>query len=112
MFGHSSFRRAGSGIRPDDVPAAIGGSIPWWWLAVLAGSAAIVGAGLLATAATPFDSGPGTREEDPKCAALARVVAGRSHSMFDAQRYRATERRVYGLCVADPAAFRRLARGY
>jgi hypothetical protein len=52
------------------------------------------------------------REDNPKCAALARVVAARSHSIFDAERYRATERQAYEVCVANPAAFRHIVRGY
>ena len=52
------------------------------------------------------------REVNPKCAALARVVAGRTHSILDSERYRATERQAYDVCAADSVAFRRIVRGY
>lgn len=54
----------------------------------------------------------GRTETDPECASLARVVAGRSHSILDGDRYRATERQAYAVCVSDPAAFRRIVRSY
>ena len=81
-------------------------------IVVAAGAAALILSGLWMTAASPSDSGQAVRADDPQCAALARVVAGRSHSILDGQRYRATERRAYGLCAADPSAFRRIVRGY
>jgi hypothetical protein len=51
-------------------------------------------------------------ESSPECARLARAVASRSHSILDGARVRATERQAYDVCAADPAAFRRLVRGY
>lgn len=54
----------------------------------------------------------GQWEPNPECASLARAVANRAHSMLDGARFRATERQAYGVCVSDPAAFRRIVRGY
>lgn len=54
----------------------------------------------------------GRTETDPVCASLARVVAGRAHSILESDRYRATERQAYAVCIGDPAAFRRIVRNY
>jgi predicted trehalose synthase len=45
-------------------------------------------------------------------ATVARSVANRAHSMLDGTRFRATQRQAYGICVSDPAAFRRIVRGF
>lgn len=76
----------------------------WAWAAVVAAAILAVGVGVSGAA--------GSREASPECASLARAVASRSQSMFDAPRFRATERQAYGVCAADPAAFRRIVRGY
>jgi hypothetical protein len=41
---------------------------------------------------------------------LARIVAGREHTMLDSRRFRDTERQAYHVCVQDPAVFRKLIR--
>jgi hypothetical protein len=52
----------------------------------------------------------GKAESSPECAQLARIVAGREHSMLDSRRFRNTERQAYSACARDPAAFRKLIR--
>jgi hypothetical protein len=112
MSGHENSIEAGRSQRAAGSGIVSGCQGSAGRLAVVVAAAIVVLAGLWATA-TMSHSAPGNaRETDPQCAALARVVAGRNHSMFDGRRYRATEQRVYGLCIADPAAFRRLVRGY
>ena len=79
---------------------------------LIAGAVFAVATGLIALAGlwssgAPVVAGAG-REVNPKCVALARVAAGRAHSMFDSERYRATERQAYEVCRADPVAFRRI----
>jgi hypothetical protein len=76
----------------------------WGWAATLVATILVVGIGISGAA--------GIREASPECASLARAVASRSHSMFDGAHFRATERQAYGVCAADPAAFRRIVRGY
>jgi hypothetical protein len=76
--------------------------------------ALLVALGVLWSASAPFAgrAADGPRASHPECAALARSVAGRSHSILDSARYRATERQAYGVCLSDPPAFRRIVRGY
>lgn len=52
----------------------------------------------------------GAPERSPECVQLARLVAGREHTMLDGQRFRDTERQAYNVCVQDPAVFRKLIR--
>lgn len=111
MNGHESSIRSGTNDTGGQ-GGADGRLGAGWPYLMAAGAAAIILAGLWTTATMPFATQSAAREANPQCAAMARVVAGRSHSMFDGQRYRATERRVYALCTADPAAFGRLVRGY
>lgn len=85
---------------------------PWMSLVVAVGAGVAILAVLWAAVDTAASAGGAGRLDDPQCAAMARVVAGRSHSMFDGQRFRATERRAYGVCIADPTAFRRLIRDF
>ena len=83
--------------------------------ALMAGAVFAVATGLIALAGLWSSGAPVVagaagvgREVNPKCVALARVVAGRAHSMFDDERYRATERQAYDVCRTDPVAFRRI----
>jgi hypothetical protein len=48
----------------------------------------------------------------PECTQLARMVAGRNHSMLDGggASYRAIEHQAYQVCIGDPVAFRRMLR--
>jgi hypothetical protein len=52
----------------------------------------------------------GKAERLPECAQLARIVAGREHSMLDSRRFLDTEQQAYSACARDPAAFRKLIR--
>jgi hypothetical protein len=69
---------------------------------VLVAGMAIVTIGVTAAAGKP--------ERSPECAHLARIVAGREHTMLDGERFRATERQAYDICAADTPAFRKLIR--
>jgi len=71
---------------------------------------AVVGLGLLVLATIGISAATGKAERLPECVQLARIVAGREHTMLDSQRFRATERQAYGVCAQDPAAFRKLIR--
>jgi hypothetical protein len=52
----------------------------------------------------------GKAEPSPDCAQLARIVAGREHSMLDSRRFHNTERQAYSVCARDPASFRKMLR--
>jgi len=69
---------------------------------VLVAGMAIVTIGVTAAAGKP--------ERSPECVQLARIVAGREHTMLDGRRFRETEQQAYGVCARDPAAFRKLIR--
>jgi hypothetical protein len=75
--------------------------------ATMAGAVAYVGANRVGTA-----SAGSQRKSNPECAGMARSIANRAHSMLDGTHFRATERQAYGICTADPAAFRRIIRGH
>ncbi len=81
--------------------------LPVLLAAAVAGSVVYLAAMGLGRASTG-----GHRESNPECASMARSVANRAHSMLDGIRFRATERQAYGICASDPAAFRRIVRGY
>lgn len=73
------------------------------------------GAGLVLVAAVTvamigISAAIGKAERSPECVQLARIVAGREHSMLDSQRFRDTEQQAYRVCTQDPAAFRKLIR--
>lgn len=72
------------------------------------GALALVAVAFMATIGISAAIGKGERL--PECAQLARLVAGRQHSMLDGQRFRDTERQAYSVCARDPAAFRKLVR--
>ena len=82
--------------------------------AVLAAATGLTALGCLWSGGAPVVAGAAGagREVNPKYVALARVVAGRAHSMFDSERYRATERQAYDVCRTDPVAFRRIVSAY
>lgn len=66
--------------------------------------------GLSVLATIGITAASGKPERSPECAQLARMVAGRGHTMLDGQRFRDTERQAYSVCVQDPAVFRKLIR--
>lgn len=66
--------------------------------------------GAMVVATIGISAATGKVERSPECAHLARLVAGREHSMLDSQRFRETEQQAYGVCARDPAAFRKLIR--
>jgi hypothetical protein len=47
---------------------------------------------------------------DADCAQLARAVAHRSQSILEPDKFRRTAEQAYGICLSDPAAFRRIVR--
>lgn len=71
---------------------------------------AVVAVGFLVLATIGISAATGKAERSPECAQLARIVAGREHTMLDSQRFRETELQAYGVCARDPAAFRKLIR--
>lgn len=66
--------------------------------------------GLFVVATIGITAASGTPERSPECVQLARMVAGREHTMLDGRRFRETERQAYRVCVQDPAVFRKLIR--
>jgi hypothetical protein len=66
--------------------------------------------GIMVVATIGISAATGKVERSPECAHLARLVAGREHSILDSQRFRETEQQAYGVCARDPAAFRKLIR--
>jgi hypothetical protein len=65
---------------------------------------------VMVAATIGISAATGKVERSPECEHLARLVAGREHSMLDSQRFRETEQQAYGVCARDPAAFRKLIR--
>jgi hypothetical protein len=48
---------------------------------------------------------------DPvECGNAARIVANRSHAMFETATFLQVRDQAYRICLADPAAFRRILR--
>jgi len=48
---------------------------------------------------------------DPaECGSAARIVANRSHTMLETAAFRQVRDQAYRVCLADPAAFRRILR--
>jgi hypothetical protein len=66
--------------------------------------------GIMLIATIGISVATGKVEDSPECAHLARLAAGRDHSLLDSQRFREAERQAYGVCARDPAAFRKLIR--
>lgn len=73
-------------------------------------AAAVAALGLLTMATIGISAATGIAERSPECVQLARVVAGREHTMLDSRRFRETEKQAYSVCARDPAAFRKLIR--
>jgi hypothetical protein len=73
-------------------------------------ASAVVGLGMLVLATIGISAAMGKAERLPECVQLARIVAGREHTMLDSRRFVETERQAYGVCAQDPAAFRKLIR--
>jgi len=71
---------------------------------------AVVALGMLVLATIGISAATGKAERLPECVQLARIVAGREHTMLDSRRFVETERQAYGVCAQDPAAFRKLIR--
>jgi capsule polysaccharide export protein KpsC/LpsZ len=71
---------------------------------------AVVAFGMLLLATIGLSAATGKAERSPECAQLARIVAGREHTMLDSQRFVETEQQAYGVCAQDPATFRKLIR--
>ena len=71
---------------------------------------AMVAVGLLVMVTIGISAATGKAERSPECVQLARIVAGREHTMLDSRRFRETEQQAYGVCARDPAAFRKLIR--
>jgi hypothetical protein len=70
----------------------------------------LIAIGVSVAATIGISAATGKAEHSPECVQLARIVAGRQHSMLDSQRFRDTEQKAYDLCVAEPAVFRKLIR--
>lgn len=66
--------------------------------------------GVMVITTIGISAATGSVERSPECAHLARLVAGREHSLLESRRFRETERQAYGACARDPAAFRKLIR--
>lgn len=73
-------------------------------------AAAVVGLGMLALATIGISAATGKAERSPECVQLARIVAGREHTMLESRRFVETERQAHSICAQDPAAFRKLIR--
>jgi hypothetical protein len=71
---------------------------------------AVAASGLFVLATIGITAASGKPERSPECVQLARIVAGREHTMLDSRRFRDTERQAYHVCVQDPAVFRKLIR--
>lgn len=71
---------------------------------------AVVALGMLVLATIGISAATGKAERSPECVQLARIVAGREHTMLDSRRFVETERQAYSVCARDPAAFRKLIR--
>ncbi|MBI4999006.1 MAG: hypothetical protein HZC22_19310 [Rhodocyclales bacterium] len=71
---------------------------------------AVAGIGMLALATIGLSAANGKAERSPECVQLARIVAGREHTMLESRRFVETERQAYSICAQDPAAFRKLIR--
>ncbi len=73
-------------------------------------NSALFAIGLSSVAIVGISAAIGKADRSPECVQLARIVAGREHSMLDSRRFRDTERQAYGVCARDPVAFRKLIR--
>ncbi len=71
---------------------------------------AVVGIGMLVLATIGISAAAGKAERSPECVQLARIVAGREHTLLESRRFVETERQADSICAQDPAAFRKLIR--